>query len=102
MLFESLKENNILETDEIGFLRTLYYKTKLTEGKETVRIHKGVIQGSIISPALFNIFIEPFVKKLNTEINMEDIFAYADDFAVCVYSMNQLRNTNQLQKKLNS
>ena len=40
MLFESLKENNILETDEIEFLRTLYSKTKLTvekKGSESIK-----------------------------------------------------------------
>jgi len=91
MLFESLKENNILETDEISFLRTLYSKTSLTVGKEKVKVHKGVMQGSIISPALFNIFIEPLLRKLNREFNIEDIFAYADDRAICIYSMNELR-----------
>jgi len=43
-----------------------------------------------ISPALFNIFIEPLLHKLNEEFHIEDIFGYADDIAVCVYSMNQL------------
>lgn len=46
----------------------------------------------MISPALFNIFIEPMLLELNREFNIEDIFAYADDIAVCIYSVNQLRN----------
>ena len=37
------------------------------------------MQESIISPALFTIFIEPMLKILNREFNIEDIFAYADD-----------------------
>jgi len=49
------------------------------------------MQRSIISPALFNIFIEPLLKKLSIEFNIEDVFAYADDIAVCIYSMNQLQ-----------
>ena len=48
------------------------------------------MQGSIISPALFNIFIEPLLQLLNREFNMEDLFAYADDIAVCVYSIGEL------------
>jgi hypothetical protein len=96
MLFESLKENKILENDEIAFLRTLYTKTKLTIGKEKVEIHRGVMQGSVISPALFNIFIEPLLKKLNREFNIEDIFAYADDIAICVYSIHQMRKAIEI------
>ena len=34
------------------------------------------MQGSEISPALFNIFIEPMLLELNREFNIEDIFAY--------------------------
>ena len=45
MLFETLKENKILENDETAFLRSLYTKTKLTIGKEKVQIHRGVLQG---------------------------------------------------------
>ena len=70
----------------------MYSKTKLTIGKEKVEIYKGVMQGSVISPALFNIFIEPMLLELNREFNIEDIFAYADDIALCIYSVNQLRN----------
>ena len=49
------------------------------------------MQGSIISPALFNIFIEPLLNNLSLEFNIEDIFGYADDIAVCIYSKNQLQ-----------
>ena len=56
MLFKSLEQNKILENDEIVFMRTLYSKTNLTIGKEKVQIHKGVMQGSIISSILFTIF----------------------------------------------
>ena len=45
------------------------------------------MQGSIINPALFNIFIEPMLKIL---FNIEIIFAYADDIAICVYSIGEL------------
>jgi hypothetical protein len=60
-------------------------------GDEKVEIHKGVMQGSIIRPALFNIFIEPLLRELNKISDIEDVFAYADDIAVCAYSINELR-----------
>ncbi len=91
MLFSTLLSKRILNDDEITFLRTLYSKTTLTVGNGKIEIHKGVMQGSIISPALFNIFIEPLLRELNKIANIEDIFAYADDIAVCTYSINELR-----------
>jgi hypothetical protein len=96
MLFKSLRQNNILDEDEITFIRTLYSKTNLTVGNEKVRIYKGVMQGSIISPALFNIFVEPLLIKLGIEFNIEDVFAYADDIAVCIYSIHQLRKAVEI------
>ena len=86
-------EKNILGTKDVAFLRTLYSKTILTVQNNQVEIYKGVMQGSTISPPLFNIFIEPLLKTLSESLNMEDIFAYADDVAVCVYSANELNRT---------
>ena len=61
MLFANLLTNNILDSDEVELLRTLYSKIVLIVGNKKVEINKGVMQRSIISPALFNIFIEPML-----------------------------------------
>jgi len=37
--------------------------------------------------------------ELNRELNIEDIFAYADDIAVCIYSVNQLRDAINIIEK---
>jgi len=96
MLFRILLQKNILVSEEVSFLRTLYSKTTLTVGNNKVQINKGVMQGSTISPALFNIFIEPLLKQLNDEFDLEDIFAYADDIAVCVYSIRELDRATEI------
>ena len=75
----TLLTNKILDSDEVEFLRTLYSKTVLTVGNQKGEINKGIMEGSIISLALFNIFIEKMLKLLNREFNIEDIFVYADD-----------------------
>ena len=90
MLFANLLISNILDSDELKILKTFYSKIILTVGDKKLEINKGVMQGSIISPALFNIFIEPMLKLLNRELNIGDIFAYADDTAISVYSVNEL------------
>ena len=92
ILFERLK--NILEKDEIEFLKALYSRVTLCLGKEKFVPNVGVAQGSIISPALFNIYIEDLLKKLeNLNINIEDLFAYADDLLILCYSPSELHNT---------
>jgi len=96
MLFDILTDKNILDQEEVAFLRTLYSKTTLMVGNKKVEINKGVMQGSTISPALFDIFVEPLLKLLNEEIDIEDIFAYADDIAVCVYSPEELSRAIQI------
>ena len=82
MLLINLITNNILDPDEVEFLRPLYSKSVLDVGNKKVEINKGVTQGSTISPALFNIFIKPMLKLLNREFNIED----TDDIAI--YAIN--------------
>ena len=55
--------------------------------------------GFIISRALFNTSIEPMLKLLNREFNIEDIFAYADDIAIYVYSVNKLNKAINIINK---
>ena len=55
------------------------------------------MHGSTISPALPNIFIEPMLKLLNREFNIEDIFAYADD-TICLYSISELHKAMNINK----
>ena len=71
MLFANLLTNDILDSDEVEFLGSCYSKTVLTVGKQKVEINKGVMQRSIISPVLLNIFIEIMLKLLNREFNIE-------------------------------
>ena len=42
------------------------------------------MQGFIISS-----FIESMLKVINRKFNIEDIFSYADDIAICVYSVDK-------------
>ena len=60
------------------------------------------MQGSIISPALFNILIESMLKLLNREFIIEDIFAYADDIAICVYYIGKLHKAINIINKWNN
>ena len=99
-LFQKLRVKNILDPLEIDFLRALYSNTTVTIGEtERLQINKGVMQGSIISPALFDIFVEDLVEemvKINQEIN---VFAYADDLADVIDSFYRLNLTIDVIEK---
>ena len=40
--------------------------------------------------------------ELNKEFNIVDIFAYADDIAICLCSTNQLRNIKTIELEFKS
>ena len=81
ILFTLLKNKQILTDDEVEFIRALYSHTKLTIGKEKIEVNKGFMQGSIISPNLFNIFSEDLIIALVDQLGIENVFAYADDLS---------------------
>jgi hypothetical protein len=95
-LFKILKNKKILFDEEINFLRSLYSNMNITVGKQKVKIYKGVMQGSILSPALFNIFLEPLLVELSNELGYKQVLAYADDLAICINSLFQLNEAARI------
>ncbi len=94
-LFELLTP--ILGKERTQMVRAVYARMKITFGKEKFTPNQGVAQGSVISPALFNIYAEGLLKKIEEEdeINFEDILAYADDTLVICDSLQQVRKVIQ-------
>lgn len=79
----------------------------IRSGNSQFRPNLGVAQGSIISPALFDIYLEPVLWELNKVIPLDDIFAYADDVLIicddlqtlerCIQIIEKWSNQNNLQ-----
>jgi len=97
-LFQELRQKQILDEAEIKFLEGLYTRTKLRLGKYAFTPQRGVMQGSVISPYLFNIYLdELFIKLIQEEgIDLEDLFGYADDIAILCDNEDQVRRVIQL------
>ncbi|HRP37859.1 MAG TPA: reverse transcriptase family protein, partial [Candidatus Dojkabacteria bacterium] len=93
LLFKKLRQKQVLDDDEVLFLEQLYARYKTRIGKKTLKSNKGVAQGSVISPALFNIYIEDLSDELKEKANIdiEDLLYYADDLLTLCDSEEQLK-----------
>ena len=98
LLFAKLRAKKILKNDEINFLEQLYARYRLRVGNKTLKSNKGVAQGSVISPALFNIFLEDLSDELKTKagIDLEDLLYYADDLLTVCTSLEQIKKAIQI------
>ncbi len=78
LLFQKLRKLKVLEEDELDFLEQLYCRYHIKIGTSAFRPNKGVAQGSVISPALFDIFISDLAEELKQKVglHMEDIMMY--------------------------
>ncbi len=68
VLFEILRKRCINERDHhlVSLIEILYRHSVLRIGDHAVQTNKGVPQGGVISPYLFNIYLEEALLKLPT------------------------------------
>ncbi|RUS74522.1 hypothetical protein EGW08_017710 [Elysia chlorotica] len=109
--FDSVKHNELIQamqktdidSNDIALISHLYWtqKTKIRIGNELsndVDIKKGVRQGCVLSPSLFNLYTEYIFREIDTvpglKINGENInnLRYADDTVLLAESQNDLQN----------
>ena len=81
ILFQKLEKFNIDE-DVINSIKKIYSSSilRLSPKSDLININQGVLQGSLISPILFNLYINDLIEELS-KIGY-DVLGYADDIAV--------------------
>ena len=95
-LFKKLEK--ALNDKEIQMVKAIYSRNKIKLGAQCFTPNVGVAQGSIISPALFNVYCQDLYERIRDEadVNEEDLLGYADDLLVICTSLSQLRRVIQI------
>ena len=89
-----MKKKKILPDDEVNFLECLHEALYFKSGDKRFYLRNGVHQGSPLSPALFDIYMEEVMERLvelcEKPESGENGFTfwhklYADDLVLCVH-----------------
>ena len=85
-------ENSGISTRTINILKLLYnsYHFSLL-GDIPRRVRSGVAQGSLVSPLLYDWYINDLVSALSRRFGTEYTFAYADDMALLCLGYSEIR-----------
>jgi hypothetical protein len=83
----------------INTIKKLYSSAYLSVNpRETpIAINRGLLQGSIISPILFNLYIDDLIRELDRKVYAT--LAYADDIANVCQDMQELTTAIQIVEK---
>eukprot|EP01022_Parablepharisma_sp_SALTPOND_P013129 TRINITY_DN1733_c0_g1_i15.p2 TRINITY_DN1733_c0_g1~~TRINITY_DN1733_c0_g1_i15.p2 ORF type:complete len:447 (-),score=26.36 TRINITY_DN1733_c0_g1_i15:366-1706(-) len=85
-IIDALRELG-MDDDGIGIYQSLVSNLTLDYNGEFIAYDRGVPQGSLISPMLFNLIYDKLLKEAHNK--GWKIFAFADDLAICLTTQKQ-------------
>jgi len=94
-LFRKLRKS--LPEKDIQLIKAIYSRLCIRLGNETMRSNTGVAQGSMISPALFDIYAEELLWDLcNHGWKFDGVLAYEDEHLIICESIEELQKAIQV------
>ena len=91
ILFRKLEASGI-KPRTLNIIKLLYNSYHFTlPGGAPNRVNSGVAQGSLISPILYDWYVNDLVRTLSREIGQDSTYAYADDIAVLCLGNSEVR-----------
>jgi hypothetical protein len=76
----------------------MYQQSQVVIGKHSFSADLGVVQGGVLSPMLFNIYLEEALgttQKLREMVNRGDLLAFADDMLIMTNSKAEMTQAIQ-------
>ena len=77
----------------VDLIAELYCGTSFVYGSKEIKVRRGVVQGGILSPFLFNVYLEEALQsssKLKEYIEREQLLAFADDLLLMAKDPEEL------------
>ena len=91
ILLEKLKMAGV-STNTIEIVKLLYNSYHFVlPGCAPRKVNVGVAQGSLISPLLFNWYINDLIAELTRKFGSNKVYAYADDVAITCLGYSDIR-----------
>ena len=72
----------------------MYQQSQVVIGKHSFSADLGVVQGGVLSPMLFNVYLEEALgttSKLREMVNRGDLLAFADDMLILTNSNPEMK-----------
>jgi len=85
IMFDKLRRSDISEST-VNIIKLLYnaYHFSLLQS-ESSKINEGVAQGSLLSPLIYNWYVNDLISHLSKRLNVDNTYAFADDLAqICL------------------
>ena len=92
ILFSKLEKEGISERT-LSILKILYNSYHFTlPSDEPRKVNSGVAQGSLVSPLLFDLYVNDLISDLSTQFGERNVVAYEDDIAVLCLGYSDVKS----------